>query len=313
MRIFPFQLAWIFLTTWLFVPSGTVDAASCRIVARVLQSSAGRRFKPGDGLCQGQTFSSLTPIRVACIGARKVLWLQKPDDLSQCQQSYPSFRGCLITSRLSCKLMRNDRSPRPLLVQPYGYVLAKSPSELRWTAIDDADSYQINIIGDKIWKFSSTQSYLKIPQIVSKNTIQIIIEAFAKKRLLSTSTTTFNILDQKQSKTIDTDLVLINGLKASTQDKIFLKLSILSDLNLLNESISLVSKEILLKPNNPSSIRLLGDIYLESGLIDEANETYIAALNKADKAQDKTEILRSKWGLEQVLAFRLLNDQKTSN
>jgi hypothetical protein len=313
MRIFPFQLAWIFLATSLFVPSGTAEAASCSIVARVLQSSSGNRFKPGDGLCQGQTFSSSTPIRVACTGARKVLWLQKPDDLSQCKQSYPSFRGCLINSRVSCKIMRNDQAPKPFLIQPYGYVLAKSPSELKWTAIDNADSYQINIIGDKTWKFSSTQSYLKILSIASKNTIQIIIEAFAKKRLLSTSTTTFNLLDQKQIKTINADLTLIDSLRSSTQEKISLKLSVFSDLNLLNESISLISKEIFLRPNNPLNIRLLGDIYLESGLIDEANETYIVALKKADKAQDKTEISRSKWGLEQVLAFRLMNDQKTSN
>jgi hypothetical protein len=311
MRTVPLQLAWIFFATSFLVPLKAVDAASCSIVARVLQSAVGSRFKPGDGLCQGQTFVSPTPIRVACTGVRKVL--QNPTDLFQCQQSNPNFRGCLINSRVSCKLMRNDRSPKPFLDQPLGYTLSKLPSMLKWTAIDDADSYQVNIIGDKTWKFSSVQNYLKIPVITSKSTIQIIIEAFSKQRLLSTSTTTFKILDQKQIKTVSADLVFIESLKIYTQDKISLKLSVLSSSDLLNESIWLVSKEIRLQPNNPLYLRLLGDIYLEAGLIDEANKAYTDALEKADKAQDKAEIVRSKWGLEQILAFRLKNEQNSSN
>lgn len=169
----------------------------------------------------------------------------------------------------------------------------------------DADHYEVHVLGDKTWRFTSTQAHLKIPFISSTSSIQIIIEAFAQSSVLSTSTTTFNLLEANQFQQIKSDLYLIDWIQVSTDEKKKLKLSIYANAGLLDDSISLVQQEAIFHPGNPSNIRLLGDIYLESGLIDEANESYQQALEKASQVKNKVEISLAKRGLDQVIALKL--------
>jgi hypothetical protein len=308
-----FLFAVIFLASgFLGFPTNMTPAYSCSVVARVIGSSPSSRHKLGAGLCQGQTFGG-NPIRVACLNARKVLWIKKTEDLNQCEQSYPSIRRCSLNSQTPCKRVRSELSVKPLLIKPYGEILAKPPSELQWITIKDADRYEVHVLGEKSWKFSSTQAHLKIPLIIGENSIQVIVEAFAQSHLLGTSTTTFNLLDSNQLKYITNDLNLIEKLNVSIHEKKALKLAVYCNAGLLDDSISLVQEETRLLPNNPSNIRLLGDIYLEAGLIDEANRNYQNALEKASKVQNQVEINRSKWGLEQVITLRLESEQKILN
>jgi tetratricopeptide (TPR) repeat protein len=273
-------------------------------MAHFRQNRCHEPYKLGDALCQGQNFTG-NPIRVACINARKVLWINKAEDLNQCEQSYPSIRRCSLNAKTSCKRIRGELSVKPLLIRPYGEILAKPPSELQWIAIKDADYYEVHVLGDKTWKFTSTQAHLKIPSISSKSSIQVIIEAFYQSRLLSASTTTFNLLEPNQFQQIKADLSLVDRIQVSIDQKKKLKLAIYSNVGLLDDSISLVQEEAILHPGNPSNIRLLGDIYLEAGLLDEANDFYKQALEKASKVQNKVEINLAKWGLDQVIALTL--------
>jgi hypothetical protein len=297
--------ACLFLASgFLGISTNRASASSCSVVARVMTSSIGSSYKLGDALCQGQKFTG-NPIRVACSKARKVVWLNKTEDLQQCEQSSPSLRRCSLNAKITCRRIRGDLSARPLLIRPYGEVLAEPPLELRWIAIKDADHYEVHVLGDKTWKFTSTQALLKIPPIPSKSSIQIIIEAFSQGRLISASTTTFNLLEPSQFQQIKVDLNLIDRIQVSIDKKKALKLSIYSNFGLLDDSISLVQKEVMLHQDNPSNIRLLGDIYLEAGLIDEANKSYQQALDKATIVQNKDEINLSKIGLNEIIAFKL--------
>lgn len=299
------MFASVFLAnSFLGLSSDRVSASSCSVVARVMTSSIGSSYKLGDALCQGQKFTG-NPIRVACSKARKVVWLNKTGDLQQCEQSFPSIRRCSLNAKITCRRIRGDLSAKPFLIRPYGEVLAKPPSELRWIAIKDADHYEVHVLGDRTWKFTSTQALLKIPPLSSESSIQIVIEAFSQGRLISASTTTFNLLEPSQFQQVQVDLNLIDRIQASLDKKKALKLSIYSNFGLLDESISLVQKEVMLHRDNPSNIRLLGDIYLEAGLIDEANESYQQALNKATIVQNKDEINLSKNGLNEIIAFKL--------
>ena len=304
MRIFPTPLAFFFLTVgFAYVPPVPAVSASCNIVARVMQSPAASHLKPGASLCEGQSIPSVS-IRVACTSARKILWLQKTADLSQCGQSYPSVRRCSHSTNIFCNRMRGEISSKPLLVRPYGEMLSRTPSEIQWLPVQQADHYEVHVLGDKTQVFSSTQDSLKLPSITSTGTIEIIVEAFTQGRVLSTSTTTFNLLEPNEVQQVDADIDTIDRMQAPSNEKKSLKLSIYSHAGLLDDSIALVQKEILLHPNNPSNIRLLGDIYLESGLIDDANHNYQKSLEVASRNQDKAEINRSEWGLRQVLALR---------
>ena len=305
MRIFHTQLAFIFLTVGLVsTPPVPASSASCNIVARVLESHASSRLETGDGLCQGQISSLESPVKVVCTVARKILWLHQPDDLNQCGQSYPTVRRCTNSTNVNCHGMRGETSSKPLLIGPYGEILAKAPSKLQWMIVTEADHYAIHVLGDKTWVFSSIQNSLKLPSVSSTGTIEIIIEAFAQNRVLSTSTTTFNLLELNEVQQVETDIHIVDRMQVSLSEKKVLKLSIYSHAGLIDDSISLVQKEISFHPNNPTNIRLLGDIYLESGLIDDANRSYQKSLEVASRNQDKFEIKRSEWGLRQILALK---------
>jgi hypothetical protein len=297
--------ACIFLASgFIGLSTDMASASSCSVVARVMRSSISSSYKLGDALCQGQSIRG-NSIRVACLNARKVLWINKTEDLKQCEQSYPSIRRCSLNAKNTCKRIRGELSVKPLLIRPYGEILAKPPSELQWIAIKDADHYEVHVLGDKTWRFTSTQAHLKIPFISSTSSIQIIIEAFAQSNVLSASTTTFNLLELNQFQQIKADLSLIDRIQVSTDEKKKLKLSIYANTGLLDDSISLVQQEAIFHPGNPSNIRLLGDIYLESGLLDEANESYQQALEKASQVKNKVEISLAKRGLDQVIALKL--------
>jgi hypothetical protein len=271
-----------------------VQAESCTVVAQVMQ---GFGKASGKGLCKNQPISFSSPVRAACTKVRGVIWIQTLADLDQCESSRRVDRPCSSIAQKSCSRKRGLLSNKPRLVQPYGEILTGLPRQILWTAVPGADSYSVTILGDKNWKFSTSQPELNLPSLSSQGSIQFVIEAFTRGQLLSSAVKTFNFLDFKELSQVNDDLALVQKLPLTSLQKDSLRLSIYADAGLIDSSIALVKQQMLKQPENPSGVRTLADIYLDAGLYEEAFTAYGKAKVIAIKVKNQDEFQRAEEGL----------------
>ncbi|MBW4550234.1 MAG: hypothetical protein KME35_03855 [Aphanocapsa sp. GSE-SYN-MK-11-07L] len=308
MSNFRFQLAFavLFLTNGLLYPAAThasTPASGCQEVARVMQSS-NDQFKAGDKICRNQAIASPARIRVACKAVRRVVLVESLRDLYQCDQPLPLVRRCVMIPGAPCDPMRTRLSQnKPLLLRPYGVTLLSAPSQIEWAPVTDADRYAITILGERTSQLSSTEPQLNLPKLEGRNTLQFVIEAFRHDQLLGSSNTTFNLLGGVQAKQVNADLALIDQLPISPEEKTSLRLAIFSEAGLLDNAIALSQKQAQVQPNNPVSLRQLGDLMLEAGWLDEATDAYLKAKEIATKLRNQAELERSEAGLQLIANF----------
>ncbi len=275
-----------------------MQAESCTVVAQVMQ---GFGKASGKGLCKNQPISFSSPVRAACTKARGVIWVQTSADLDQCESSRRADRPCSSIAQKSCSRKRSSLSQvKPRVFQPYGEILAQSPRQIRWMPVPGADSYSVTILGDKTWKFSTSQPVLNLPNLSSQSSIQFVIEAFAGEKLFSTAVKTFNFLDPKEQRQVNDDLALVQKLSLTPQQKDSLRLSIFANAGLIDSSVALVRQQMLNQPENPSSVRTLADIYLDAGLYEEAFIAYGRAKEIALKVRNQDEVQRAEEGLRLI-------------
>jgi hypothetical protein len=297
MRIPPFlYFSSIFLPVGLFAaPTPSVNA--CTVLARVIGSR--RPLTLGQGLCRGQAI--VFPVRAVCNNARKVVWVNRNEDLDQCRQALPANRRFLGKPKSPYLRMRTEVAQvKPWLLQPYGETLLASPLEIQWSPVAGADYYAVTAIGNKVWKSTSYRTRIQVPTIPGSS-VQFVVEAFVQGRFLSSSSTTFNLLSMDQAKQVNDDLARIDQFQISLKEKDALRLSIFTDSGLLDDSVRLVQNSLLA---NPTKRRLLGDIFLEAGLIDNASTSYLSVMEVADKILDREEIDRSVKALRIIASWK---------
>jgi hypothetical protein len=286
----------VFLGSLLEMPA--VQANSCEVVARVMQGGK----ETGKGLCKNQSISFTTPVRAACTKIRGVIWIKTSEDLNQCESSRRTDRPCSSIAQKSCARKRSSLSQyKPRLFQPYGEILAQSPRQIRWMPVLGADSYSITVLGDKTWKFSTSQTVLNLPNLSGQTSMQFVIEAYAKGQLLSSAVKTFNFLDAKEQMQLKEDLALVQKLPLTSLQKDSLRLSIYADAGLIDSSVALLQQQMLKEPENPSSVRTLADIYLDAGLYEESFTAYGRAKAIALSVKNQDEVQKAEEGLRFVL------------
>jgi hypothetical protein len=289
----------VFLGSLLEIPA--VQANSCEVVARVMHGGK----ETGKGLCKNQSISFTTPVRAACTQVRGVVWIKTSEDLEQCESSRRADRPCSSIAQKSCARKRSSPSQdKPRLFQPYGEILTQSPRQIRWMPVLGADSYSVTVLGNKTWKFSTSQPILNLPNISRQGSIQFVIEAFARGQLLSSAVKTFNFLDGQEQRQVNDDLALVQKLSLTSLQKDSLRLSIYADAGLIDSSVALVQQQMLKEPANPSSVRTLADIYLDAGLYEESFITYGKAKAIALSVKNQDEVQKAEEGLRFVISLQ---------
>jgi hypothetical protein len=302
MRNFSFPLTLIVSLGSLFqIP--VAQSESCQVVARVMQ---GFGKETGKGLCKNQSVFFSSPVRAACTQARGVVWIKTTDDLVQCESSRQTDRPCSSFSQKACARKRSVLSQnKPKLMQPYGEILLQPPRQIRWIAVAGADSYTITVLDDQTLKFSTSQTFLNLPTLSKQGSMQFVIEAFARGRLLAAAIKTFNFLDAKEHRKVNDDLALIRRLQLTPLEKDALRLSIYAEAGLIDSSVALMQQQMLKQPQNPSSVRSLADIFLDAGLYDEAFTAYERAKAIALKVRNQDEVQRAEEGLRLISSLEI--------
>lgn len=299
MRSLSFSLGYCwFLSSLLFVPP--VDAKSCEVIGRVMP---GAEVLPGKALCISEAFQFADPVRVACTKSRKVVLVRNKEDLIQCLQPRKPDRPCSLIPQQSCDRMRSAALDKPTLLQPFGDTLLDLPKFIRWAPVSGANSYTVTMLTDQTFKFRSSQTSLKLPTISVHDSVQFVVEAFRDAELLGSSIKTFNFLDARERRQLEDDLELIRVNRFSEQEQLALRLSIFSEVGLINNGIALVEKQILQKAENPFLIRQLAELYLDAGLYHKAFDAYTKTKKIALKLSDKDEVRKAEDGLRLVASL----------
>jgi hypothetical protein len=295
----------------LFVASGffgftTVpvsSAESCKVVARVLESS-GNLVKFGTGLCINQGISYPKPVRVGCVIGQGILWVKKSIDLSACNEQLNTTRPYSPSSRQPLDRMRSRfAQSKPMILRPYGDTLMQSPKELTWKPVGGVDSYSVTILGNQTQRFLVVQPQLSLPPILNTSSIQFLIEAFAGGKLVSSSATTFTLLSFNEAQKVKKDLASIEQIKLPLQEKNALQLSVLSNSELVDDSVMLLQKQVKLQPKNPYLVRLMADVFLQAGLYDDASTAYTETKRMAASLGDQKELKRAEYGLSLIASL----------
>jgi hypothetical protein len=286
-----------------FTAAPVNSAESCKVVARVLESP-NSPVKFGTGLCVNQGFSYFKPVRVGCIIGQRILWVKKSSDLSACNEQLNNTRPYSPSSRQPLDLMRSGfAQSKPMILRPYGDTLMQSPKQIAWKAVEGVDSYSVTVLGNQTQRFSVVQPQLSLPPISNTSSIQVLIEAFAGGKLVSSSATTFTLLSLNEAQKVKKDLASIEQTKLPLQEKNALRLSILSSSELVDDSVRLLREQVNLQPKNPSLVRLMADVFLQAGLYDNASIAYTETKRMAARFGDHEELKRAEYGLSLIASL----------
>jgi tetratricopeptide (TPR) repeat protein len=266
--------------------------STCRVVARVAYTSnPADLFKP---LCAGQSITLPANTKAVCLSNLQIVPVRTAKDLDLCNVASQNLLE-------SCDLSNPDKKSlcdgvsrsnlevnRPVLEAPYGVVLRPQPIELRWRVVDGADAYRVVVDGDRNRsKVITPNTVLQLT--LKEGTVSIITQALKSGQVISSSVKTFDVISEQKSYSLFSKLKQIDNSKFPDHEKSLVKVAILNQYELLNDSKEYLEKQIRLSTSTLLSITL-ANIYLKLGLYTESKNQYKEAISLAEASKDTVEL-----------------------
>jgi hypothetical protein len=282
----------------------------CEVTA-VVKASQDPRLRPGVRLCRNQAFRKpLSPVLITCTQDKKDFWLIYPEELSACASNVSS-KSSLPSRDQFFRARGVNEQNKPSLIKPYGRFLVDTQPTIEWAKVPGAKSYSVLIWAKQRQIFQTENNSLSsssgMPVLLPGQTYTIIIKAIANGKTISKSISALNILSESQAKQIKKEVLEVDNSVATSKEKIYLRLSILSKYHLVDDSISLLEKQLGYNSNDAKFHRVLAETYFNVGLLYPAKQTYERAEVIANNTNDMTEYKLAKEGLKAVVA--LINSQ----
>jgi hypothetical protein len=310
MQKFIMAIAAGFLPSAFMIPPIVEPSYGCEVTA-IVKASQDPRLRPGVRLCRHQAFRKpLSPILVTCTQDKKDFWLVYPEELSACASNVSS-KSSLPSRDQFFRARGITEQDKPSLIKPYGRFLVDTQPTIEWVKVPGAKSYSITIWAKQRQVLQTESNILSpssgMPVLRPGKTYTIIIKAIANNKTISRSISTLNILSDSQTKEIKQEVLEVDNSAATSKQKIYLRLSILSKYHLVDDSIFLLEKQLEYNSNDAKFHRVLAETYFNVGLLYQAKSTYERAEEIANNTNDKTEYMLAKEGLKAVVA--LMNSQ----
>lgn len=276
--------------------------SKCRVVARVAYSTnPADLFKP---LCAGQNIALPANTKAVCLANLKIISVRTTKDLELCNEVNQSAReacGLIDPSQgRSCEGVSRTTldASRPLLEAPYGVVLRSQPLLLRWRAVDGADAYRVIVEGDRnrLRVVTATPS---LRLTLQKGTVSIIVQALRSAQVISRSVKTFDVISEEKSKSLNSKLKQIDDSKIPDYEKSLVRVAILNQHELLNESKEYLENRVKLSKSPQISIAL-ADLYLRLGLFAESKRQYVQTISLAKTSNNVDELERAREGYRTI-------------
>lgn len=285
-------------------PALAKTSKRCNVIAKVIDSS--NRVDIGRALCQGDAFSLPSQTQVVCIETLLIVVARTEKDLDLCNVPQKRFISCDPTNpkdMRTCEAVgRGSLSAnRPILIAPLGNVLLPQATELNWKAVEGTDHYRIVVDGDHIHTKKIT-SDTKMRFQLHEGNVSIIIQAIKREQVLSSSVKTFDVISKYNAKMLALKLKRIEGFSSPPSEKSLIKVAILNQSELLNESVLLLGSK-LEHDKSTKLTRVLADLYLKIGMLYKSQKQYKEAMSLAEISNDKPELQKAEEGYKLVSAI----------
>ena len=276
--------------------------SNCRVVARVAYTTnPADLFKP---LCAGQTIALPANTKAVCLTNLQIISILTTKDLDLCNvANKKTLEFCALgnpNKNGSCEGVSRTTldASRPLLEAPYGVVLRSQPLLLRWRTVDSADAYRVIVEGDRN-RLRVVTANPSLRLTLQKGTVSIIVQALRSSQVISRSVKTFDVISEEKSKSLNSKLKQIDDSKIPDYEKSLVRVAILNQHELLNESKEYLENRVKLSKSPQISITL-ADLYLKLGLFAESKKQYEQTISLAKTSNNVDELERAKEGYRTV-------------
>jgi hypothetical protein len=270
-------------------------------IARVI-SQGHPHYKVGDPLCARSTpkLSNTVPLKVVCLFSQKAIVIRQSSDYQQCparNEVSPNF------PRRPNFVVRNGAAIFKI-ESPLGMVIRESSVTLQWTPVKGAQVYEITVdaAGRRGWKnIISKKNSVLLDKLTAGQSYYIAVRAKGNTEIGRT-TLTLEVLSEEHQRKITQGLIAIDQSQIPTEDKLFMKLGLLSQYNLTHESISLATQYLFQNPKNLHFARALGDLYASSFLPTNAVRYYNQYLVIAQQMKNQNYVLDAQQRIRYIVS-----------
>jgi hypothetical protein len=285
------------------LPKSSAKNRSCIAIAKVI-SSTNSNYKLGTTICYGTILkvSQKYSLEIACINAVHSIRVVSSNDLLECPIS--KFLNKSKNPDSFSSVVRGF-GDNPVVIRPFGLNQIKPNPEVQWLPIKKADSYRIVVDDwDKYWfSVNSSIARITLPKL-NPGTYQVLISALNHGDIIGETTITIVILTPDKVNQFSKLMSDVDLLHDSPDQTIIYKLGILTRFNLLEESITYLSKYLALSKDNMFLTRTLGDLYLDASEPYQAYKEYLRYEKIAKKYSSPKDLKLAKERIQLLAPFK---------
>ena len=303
------------------LPSATPDAVLLHVQGEVrLQQVITGQVVPasfGDGLWRGDVIvteqdaqaevlcSDGQSIEVAPNQSVPVTCGETPDPVYQ--SVIVRIHGEQIEALPSTRPTPSDNDNLPVVLSPRNTHLADGRPAIRWRAVEGAEGYEVVVSGPggELWRATAQGAELPYPEAQPPlgaevgYLIQVTARMAQAEQPRPSEPVLVTVLSAAKVEQVSQFEAQIEGLGLSGESARFLRAAYYADQELYGEAIAaLVS--LAEETSAPLAHRLLGDVYLDVGLDDEAAQSYRQARELAQEQGNRPVQAETEVGLGHV-------------
>lgn len=292
--------SFVCLMSGLYLAPVKPATAFCKGIARIVKSS-NSSYKAGQVICSGESISGFSKVVIACTFLNNRFIVKNPKELIECETQNKS----LSTNSPKNPARGNEEGSGLNIVSPVGaFLISQKSINIEWSPVVNAANYVLQIESSngiqKIYKTVNTRLSIEAPQ--GCQSFSVIIKAKLINRNSIFSIYSYNVISRDDQDKIKDYFSEIEKTPLSKQERLTQKLSVLGEYGLFQESLNLVKNQINKSPNNSESYVSLGDVYLNAGLVSEAEKSYSFSKQVAIWKKDKVGIQLAQDRINLVIA-----------
>ncbi|AHJ28605.1 hypothetical protein PN465_11380 [Nodularia spumigena CS-584] len=273
-----------------------------------LHLSVGNLICPEDQIQPANGFK----VKIICYASRRILEIQQSKNaVDECKTEVPQSRDiCIPITPGYCSNTRGtgETENKPQLITPYvGRILNTRP-RLSWVNVPEATSYTIQVNGMGVnWSKNVQNTSLpypsSLPAMQFGRIYQITIIANQGDKPVSANSFVTIVLPELEAQGIKSVIEQIESLSLD-EDALAIDLdAVYMSKNLLTEAIGVLAARTKNGTQNPAIYRMLGDRYLETGLLEtnslaSAKRAYAEAVKLARQKNDAEELAKAQAGVK---------------
>ncbi|AVZ31718.1 hypothetical protein BMF81_04708 (plasmid) [Nodularia spumigena UHCC 0039] len=248
-------------------------------------------------------------VEVICLTSRRILEIKQSDSAAQvCAERVSQPRRLCILDA-NCRNTRgSEERENPTLIAPYvGRIINPRP-KLSWLEVLGATSYIVQVEGSggnwsKEIPKTSLEYPLSEPAMEWGRIYKINVIANKGDEPVSASSSVTIVLPQEEAQEINRVVEKIQNLNLSADELAIDLDAVYMSKNLLTEAIGVLEARVRNGTQNPAIYRMLGDRYLETGLLEThslaaAIRAYAEAVKLARQKNDAEELAKAQAGVK---------------